>query len=165
MQSELNNDNYIPDIQTEKYFLYDVLQRTFIDNGNWFLQIFGASPKSVFHSYYETTAQTEALVAILATLRYKIDAGRFPETLNELVSSGYLKAVPNDPYSNSSLVYMLTEDGFKLYSVGADFKDDDGVVKLDIIYWPVQQRKEIDVETKKGPGELKLNRNLKRVKF
>ena len=245
LQAELDNDAYVPSIQTEKYFLYDALQRTFIDNGkgtgrlafnvdlkyitlggiwpnlkrklyycfigptrneiveqieqviatsnqimtktpwqvknegrDYFSEIeninkrhisleilgIGISSNSVFHSYHKTRAQAEALITILATLRYKIDTGQFPETLNELVSSGYLKAVPNDPYSSSSLVYKLTEDGFRLYSVGVNFKDDGGAVKLDIIYWPVQQRREIDVETKKGPGEIKLNHNLGRVK-
>lgn len=237
--AELDDDAFIPSIQAEQFFLYDALQRTFIDNGkgtgrlawrtgwyyemlcgkgynfkqrlyacflgptrneivkqtekvltisgqimaktpwqiknesydcfdeikdihnsNWFLQIFGVSPKSIFHSYYETTAQTEALIGILATLRYKIDIGQFPETLNELVSSGYLQAVPNVPYSSSSLVYKLTEDGFKLYSVGKDFSDDGGIIEVvnkarqepgfrgtsivphvhspDIVYWPVK---------------------------
>ena len=242
LQSELNNDDYIPDIRAEKYFLYDALQRTFIDNGkgtgrlawragwyydmlcgksynfkqrlyacflgptrneivkqieevltiskqgmaktpwqiknedsdyfgeieninnsNWFLEVFGISPQNTFELYHKTRAQKEALVATLATLRYKIYAGQLPKTLDKLVSSDYLQAVPNDPYSNSSLVYKLTEDGFKLYSVGADFKDDDGAVKLDIVYWPVQQRREIDIETKKGPGEIKLNHHLERV--
>ena len=131
-----------------------------INNSNWFLQIFGISPKSVFHSYYEAKAQTEALIAVLAILRYKADTGQFPETLNELVSSGYLQAVPNDPYSSSSLVYKLTKDGFKLYSVGKDFSDDGGIIEVvneamqmpgfgktgiiprvhspDIVFWPVE---------------------------
>jgi len=247
LQAELNNDDYVPSMQAEKYLHYDALQRTFIDNGkgtgrlawrtgwyydtlcgkwnnfrkrlyacfagptrneivgqiekvltlssqtmtktpwqiknegsdyfeeieninnsNWFLQIFGVSPKSIFHSYYEATAQTEALIAVLATLRYKIDTGQFPETLNELISLGYLKAVPNDPYSSSSLVYKLTEDGFKLYSVGKDFSDDGGMIEVvneamqmlgfgrtsiiprvhspDIVYWPVKDLEKLRYE-------------------
>lgn len=239
LQPELDNDAYVPSIQTEKYFLYDRLQRTFIDNGkgtgrlafnvdleyitlggirpnlkrklyyclkgptrneiveqierviaisdpimnktpwqiknkesdylkeiqkikesNYFSEHLCASMESIFHSYHKTKAQTEALIAILATLRYKIDIGQFPETLNELVSSGYLQAVPNDPYSSSSLVYKLTEDDFKLYSVGKDFSDDGGMIEVvneamqmpgfrgtsiiphvhspDIVYWPVK---------------------------
>ncbi len=238
LQSELNNDDYMPDIQPEKYFLYDALQRTFIDNGkgtgrlawrtgwyydtlggkwnnfrrrlyacfagptrneiveqiekalaisvqikektpwqikngsydffdeiedinrsNWFLHILGIN-QSIFHSYYETTAQTEALIAVIAILRYKADTGQFPETLDELVSSNYLQAVPKDPYSSSSLVYKLTEGGFKLYSVGKNFSDDGGMIEIvneamqmpgfegtgiiprihspDIVYWPVK---------------------------
>ncbi|MCD6298221.1 MAG: hypothetical protein J7M30_13825, partial [Deltaproteobacteria bacterium] len=247
LQAELNNDDYVPSMQAEKYLHYDALQRTFIDNGkgtgrlawrtgwyydtlrgkwnnfrkrlhacfvgptrneivgqiekvltisgqmmtkmpwqiknegsdyfeeieninnsNWFLQIFGVSPKSIFHSYYETKAQTEALITVLAILRYKTDTGQFPETLNELISLGYLKAVPNDPYSNSALVYKLTEDGFKLYSVGKDFSDDGGMIEVvneamqmpgfrktgiiprvhspDIVYWPVRDLEKLRYE-------------------
>ncbi len=125
-------------------------------------------PNGIFHSYHQTRAQTEALAAILASLRHKIDTGQFPETLNELVSSGYLQAVPNDPYSNSSLVYKLTEDGFKLYSVGEDFSDDGGTIEVvneamqmpgfgktgiaarvhspDIVYWPVRDLERLRYE-------------------
>ncbi|AQQ08674.1 hypothetical protein L21SP3_00463 [Sedimentisphaera cyanobacteriorum] len=228
LQSELDNNDYIPDIQTEKYFLYDALQRTFIDNGkgtgrlawragwyvsllaelnksdlqrkgnslkqrlhacfagptrnevvgqiekvfalsaklmgktpwqikneahdffneieginknNWFLKLFCINPQNIFELYNNTGMQAEALVTVLATLRYRIDKGQFPETINELVSSRYLQTVPNDSYSNGSLIYRLMGDGFKLYSVGENFKDDGGVVKLDIIYWPVQQQR------------------------
>ncbi len=218
LQSELNNDDYIPDIRAEKYFLYDALQRTFIDNGkgtgrlawrtgwyyemlydernnfrrrlyacftgptkneivgqiekiltisgqimaktpwqikneaydyfgeikninngNWFLQIFGTTPKSIFHSYHKTRAQTDALVAVLAILRYKADTGQFPKSLDKLVSASYLQSVPMDSYSDGALVYKLTEDNFKLYSIGENFKDEGGAVKLDIVYWPIQQ--------------------------
>lgn len=139
-----------------------------IKESNYFSEHLCASMESIFHSYHKTKAQTEALITILATLRYKIDASQFPETLNELVSSGYLQAVPNDPYSNSSLVYKLTEDSFKLYSVGEDFSDDGGTIELvneamqmpgfmvtgiiphvhspDIVYWPVKDLKRLRYE-------------------
>jgi hypothetical protein len=244
LQAELDNDTYVPSIQAEKLFLYDALQRMFIDNGkgtgrlawragwynslcseldkspfqrqyeelkqrlyccfvgptrnelvkqiehvtsisdqvmgktpwqiknderdyfkeiqninssNFFLEIFGISPESFFHLHYKTRAQTEALIAVLATLRYKIDTGRFPESLESLVSAGYLQELPNDPYSDGPLTYKLTRDNFTLYSVGDDFTDDGGVIEItetatgwpglirtvprihspDIVYWPV----------------------------
>ena len=134
-----------------------------INNSNFFLKILSPNPESTFHSYHQTRAQTEALVAILATLRYKIDTGQFPETLNELVSSGYLQTVPNDPYSNNFLVYKLTEDSFKFYSVGENFKDDNGIVKLDIIYWPVEQQREDKtyIYQQHLSGKISLQRKLK----
>jgi len=127
------------------------------------LEVFdiGIDANSIFHSYHKTRAQTEALIAIIGTLRYKIDTGEFPETLNGLVSSGYLQAVPNDPYSGGPLVYKRTAGGFRLYSIGADFSDNGGTAIIeqtarflgprmplsatrcaDIVYWPVQQRGE-----------------------
>ena len=146
-------------IKNEAYGYFDEIEN--INNSNWLLQILGVSPKSTFHLYHRTRAQTEALIAIIGTLRYKIDTGQFPETLDGLVSSGYLQAVPNDPYSSGPLVYKRTAGGFKLYSIGADFSDNGGTATIeqtarflgprmplpatrcaDIVYWPVQQRSE-----------------------
>ena len=209
LQSKLNTDDYIPSIQTEKYLLYDVLQRKFIDNGkgtgrlafnvdleyitlggiwpnlkqklyycfigptkneieeqikqaitisdsimtktpwqtksehsdylkeiqkikesSYFLEHIDKSTERIFDSYHKTKAQTEALITVLAILRFNIAKENLPETLDELVSTGYLKAVPSDPYSSGPLVYKLTEDNFKLYSIGKDFSDDGGVIEV-----------------------------------
>ncbi len=211
LQTEVDNNAYVPSIQTEKYFLYDSLQLTFVDNGkgtgrlawnvgwfyklrstwsnlkhrlrncfagptrneivqqtekvlaisnqvmpqtpwqvrnegysyfreidninnsNFFLQIFGINPKGAFRLYHETRAQTEALITVLAILRFKADNHRFPEILDELVSTGYLEFIPVDPYNGRPLAYKPAEDKFQLYSVGVDFSDAGGV-----IYWPTQ---------------------------
>ncbi len=239
LKVQLDNNPYVPSLQTEKFFAYDALQRTFIDNGKgtgrwawsngwpvspllldqsplrrkyedikerlyycllgptrndvankieelielsdqmmnktpWqiknegfdyfgkieeinnshiFFVISAINPKGILHAYYKTTAQTDALIAVLAILRYKNDTLQFPESLDKLVDAGYLQSVPNDPYSSGSLVYSLTTDGFKLYSIGEDFTDNDGVVDKnmvlrreisinlhspDIVYWPIE---------------------------
>lgn len=233
LQAELYSDAYIPNIQAERFFLYDVLQQTFIYNGrgtgrlawsaggysrwsnlkqrakecflgptknkiveqteevlaisnrmmsktpwevasgkydyfeeirsinnsNSFLRNFGLSPDVTFHLYHATAAQAEALITVLAVLRFRADAGRLPETLDELVSAGYLRSVPIDPYSGKALVYKAAADDFELYSVGEDFSDDGGAIEVvtrplwrlepgstrtvrsvppsDIIFWPV----------------------------
>jgi len=153
-------------IKNEAYEYFDEIEN--INNSNWLLQILGVSPKNTFDSYHKTRAQTEALIAIIGTLRYKIDTGEFPETLNGLVSSGYLQAVPNDPYSSGPLVYKRTAGGFTLYSIGEDFSDNGGVFEVvnemrqesgfrgtgiapyvhspDIVYWPVQKLKNLRYE-------------------
>jgi hypothetical protein len=237
--SELDGDTYVPSIRSENLFLYDSLQRYFIDNGkgtgrlvfnpnfkftfwrpslklklyycffgptrnqtieqiekvsaiynqimtrtpwqikngtykyfeeiekinnsNLLLQLLGINPTSTFHLYHKTKTQTQALLAVLAILRFKTDNGRLPATLDELVSTGYLKSVPMDPYSDGSLVYKPSEDNFKLYSVGEDFSDDGGVSEIrtrqesrsnethtvpyiyspDIVYWPYKDLKKL----------------------
>lgn len=140
--------------ETHKYF--EEVEK--INNSNWFLQIFGLSPESIFYSYHKTRAKTDALIAVLAISCYEANTGQFPESLDKLVFVGYLQALPNDPYSGGPLVYKLTEDNFKLYSVGEDFSDDGGVIEVvnktrqefveksiipcvyspDIVYWPVK---------------------------
>jgi hypothetical protein len=89
----------------------------------------------------------DATIAILAVLRYEADTGQFPDTLSELVSAGYLKAVPDDTFYNGPLIYRRGDDGFILYSFGADFDDDGGTPSRwgegekggDQVFWPVQE--------------------------
>lgn len=116
---------------------------------NFFFLWFVSSPRRQFHQYHEIKSRTEAVIAVAAILRFKTDNGRFPATLDELVESSYLQSIPMDPYSNGPLVYKLTEDNFKLYSVGGDFLDDNGAIKVetkeaprrDILFWPVKKLK------------------------
>jgi hypothetical protein len=124
-----------------------------IENSHIYFQILPMQPEGIQHAYYKTKAQTDALLAVLAILRYKNDTGRLPESLNTLVDAGYLKAVPNDPYSDGPLIYRLMNDNFKLYSVGEDFTDNGGITNNnevlrrdisinvhtpDIVYWPIE---------------------------
>jgi hypothetical protein len=88
----------------------------------------------------------QALLAALAILAHKADKDCLPDSLQELVTKGYLDRLPMDPYSGDALVYKKTEDGFTLYSVGEDFVDDGGVtfelgeggVVADQVFWPVE---------------------------
>ena len=105
------------------------------------------------HKYsHQNKAQTEALVATLAILRYKQDVDSYPENLEQLVATGYLKELPMDPYSDEPLVYRRTDDGFTLYSAGPNFIDDGGKMAYnkegkprwrgteedgDTVFWPV----------------------------
>ncbi len=97
---------------------------------------------------YQGRTQYEATLTILALQQWRKENGNYPETLNKLVESGYLKELPMDPWSDKPLVYRRTEDNFILYSVGLNFTDDGGNVywdekgnrredEGDIIYWPI----------------------------
>lgn len=92
----------------------------------------------------------EALLTVLAVMRYQKDKGRYPSGLNELLREGYLKKLPMDPYSEGPLVYKKSETGFIIYSIGMDLKDDGGEMGLtnrgkpkmfmengDWVFWPV----------------------------
>ena len=95
-------------------------------------------------------ADQDALIATLGILRYKADAQQLPRNLSELVATGYLKIVPDDPFSNGNITYRLTDKGFILYSFGADFDDDGGTPSKwgygdkggDQVFWPVQESSE-----------------------
>jgi len=92
--------------------------------------------------------EVEANLTIIATLRYKQEKGQYPQNLDELKQTGYIKEISMDPFSDKPLVYKKTDDNFILYSVGMNFKDDGGDRKGktvnwteegDAVFWPVQK--------------------------
>jgi hypothetical protein len=86
-----------------------------------------------------------ALLTTLGALRFKKEKGRPPESLQELVDTGYIEQLPIDPYNNGALTYINTGDGFLLYSFGEDFDDDGGTYSEwgyrggDQVFWPVEK--------------------------
>ncbi|MFZ2147883.1 MAG: hypothetical protein WAV28_11745, partial [Sedimentisphaerales bacterium] len=72
----------------------------------------------------------QALLTVLAVMRYEKEKGRYPAGLEELVKAGYLKELPRDPYSDGPLIYRRTDEGFLLYSFGVNLKDDGGKLGL-----------------------------------
>lgn len=101
---------------------------------------------------HSVRASVEAMITIMATLRYEKSSGRYPDDLEELVTAGYLKESPIDPYSDGPLLYKRTQKGFLLYSVGPNFEDDGGQIFYsergrpitrgtnedgDWVFWPV----------------------------
>jgi hypothetical protein len=74
--------------------------------------------------YWETVAQMRITRAGLALLQEKKTQGAFPQTLEGLE----LKNL-DDPFSNKPLAYKPEGQGFILYSVGSDHKDNGGSPK------------------------------------
>jgi hypothetical protein len=56
---------------------------------------------------------------------FRADRGRYPNQLADLAPK-YLAAIPDDLFSGKPLVYKPTKDGYLIYSVGANGKDDGG---------------------------------------
>jgi hypothetical protein len=99
---------------------------------------------------WRAKTQREATLTILATFRFQKEKGKFPDTLDELVQTGYLTKLPQDPFSPGPLTYKKTADGFLLYGWGENLKDDTGLVARDEkgkperfadtgdwVFWPV----------------------------
>jgi hypothetical protein len=97
---------------------------------------------------YLSRAELQALVTTLSILRYNSDKNGYPETLSQLITSGYLNELPKDPFSDKPLVYKRTQKDFILYSLGGDFDDDGGQRSKsgyseeggDHVFWPVKKR-------------------------
>ena len=75
------------------------------------------------------TARAEAIMlasrAGLASRLYKSRTGRYPDRLEELVPD-LLPEVPIDPFTGKPLVYRREGEGFIVYSLGSNQKDDAG---------------------------------------
>jgi hypothetical protein len=90
---------------------------------------------------YETT---ERLLMVTFALRaYRLERGAYPALLQNLITSGYLKAVPVDPFASSrSLSYRKRGSSFLLYSVGPDGVDNGGTPIFDKARLLTAKRKE-----------------------
>ncbi len=80
----------------------------------------------------ESLAKTQVLRASVgvacAATRYRLDHGQYPAT-SDLLVPGYLEAMPVDPFDGQAMRMKKQADGsLVIYSVGADGKDDGGVV-------------------------------------
>jgi len=118
--------------------------------GNILLEMLAPAYSRVIEISYRLPADVGSTLTIIALLRYKQDIGSYPEDLNEMVTSGYLKELLMDPWSDKPLVYKKTDEDFILYSFGENCKDDGGevhrddkgIVRLwadegDAVFWPV----------------------------
>jgi hypothetical protein len=65
------------------------------------------------------------LILAFALARYQREHGRYPEELAALAPK-YLERVPVDLFSGKPLIYRPNENGYLLYSVGVNGKDDEG---------------------------------------
>lgn len=93
---------------------------------------------------YFNRAQCALLKAYLARWAYEKEHGAPPRSLEELVSAGYLKAVPVDPFSPTRAPLRYSPDG-TLWSVGPDATDDGGT--------PLTQRTS-EIGDRFFPGDL-----------
>ncbi len=116
----------------------------------WPVMVLTPAIGKVIEITYRSKIEVEALITIISLLRYQRDNGQYPQNLDELITAGYLKQLPIDPYSDKPLVYKKTVDDFTLYTVGLNFEDDGGesgkdtkgrVRKWrsdgDTVFWPV----------------------------
>lgn len=63
----------------------------------------------------------------IALERFRLEnSNRYPDALTELAPK-YLASVPNDPFDGQPMRYRKAGEGFVVYSVGPDLKDDNGM--------------------------------------
>jgi hypothetical protein len=75
----------------------------------------------------ETRANVQLELARLgaALAVFRSEHGAYPAKLDELIST-VLDKLPSDDYGNQTFFYQRTDDGYLLYSAGANLSDDQG---------------------------------------
>jgi len=122
---------------------------------NPLIEVLGSPMAKVIEIECRIRAEEQALITTLAVLRYNTESDGYPVMLQQLVSSGYIKELPMDPFSDRPLVYKQTGRGFTLYSFGADFDDDGGLHSKwgsgeeggDQVFWPVEAAQVAEEQT------------------
>jgi len=117
----------------------------------YMLKILGPTHNKIGEITWRLKTSRAALLTVIEVLRYRKDKGQYPTNLKDLVTAGYLRKLPADPYSSESLSYKKTDDNFLLYSFGENLKDDGGEIvrddkgkikmfanEGDWVFWPVQ---------------------------
>jgi hypothetical protein len=64
----------------------------------------------------------------VALERFRAASNKYPDALSELAPKT-LSAIPNDPFDGQPLHYRKGAEGYLLYSIGPDLKDDSGARK------------------------------------
>jgi hypothetical protein len=75
--------------------------------------------------YKRRMIEMRLLALDLAIRAYRLDEGRLPATLSDLVPK-YLPVIPDDPYAASPIKYVLANGEYSIYSFGPDRVDDGG---------------------------------------
>ena len=92
--------------------------------------------------------QNFLLTVALALRAYRLEHGRYPASLAELVPS-YLRKLPDDPFAlKGTFGYKRIGDRYILYSIGPDVKDDGGKAAVNLGTSSPQIRYHVDVGSK-----------------
>ncbi len=79
----------------------------------------------LYDAFKRQQVDEQLLLADLAIRLYQHNHGSWPSSLEELVPD-YLPQLPTDLHSQGPLVYRRNSEGFLLYSVGPDHRDNGG---------------------------------------
>ena len=82
------------------------------------------------NKFLEAQANSSMSVIACALERHKMSRGSYPEKLDALMPD-FLTTTPLDPCNGESFHYSISPDGYLLYSVGINLKDDGGALAVD----------------------------------
>jgi len=65
-------------------------------------------------------------IVALAAERYRRQKGDWPTTIDQLVETGLMTAIPLDPFDGNPMKWRRWNSGWMVYSIGEDKTDDGG---------------------------------------
>ncbi len=95
----------------------------------WYAFVSGICLSNLQPAFMKTAAFEAVLLTTRAGLAcrvYRMRTGHYPGKLGDLVGAGLMAEVPVDPFTGRPLVYRTEGDGFVVYSVGSNLKDENG---------------------------------------
>ena len=93
---------------------------------NLLLALVSPAHDRVIRQAWRLKTHEAARLTLVPLQRYALDHGRYPAALDRLVERRYLRELPADPFGEGPLTYRRTDEGFLLYSWGANLEDDGG---------------------------------------
>ncbi|MBX7104422.1 MAG: hypothetical protein K1X57_10095 [Gemmataceae bacterium] len=81
-------------------------------------------PGDMIETDIRRQAMLRCMLVALAAERYRLARGQWPERLEQLVSAGFLKTLPADPFDGQPLGWKETPFGRIVYARGSDPKED-----------------------------------------
>ena len=105
---------------------FAVLEKKMLNNPSPFAASAGPILGMVSSEHPIAQARLRCAVAAIAAERYRIANNRWPSSADELVKSGLLKEIYNDPFDGQPLRWKRTATGIIIYSVGPDRTDNGG---------------------------------------
>jgi len=92
---------------------------------NWMVPILAPAIVGGIDGFDRMVARSDFMYVATQLRAWKIQHGNYPDTLNAL-ASGASEPLPIDPFSGEAYHYRREGEGFLLYSVGPNRKDDGG---------------------------------------
>lgn len=77
--------------------------------------------------WLRSLASARALQVAIACERFRLLHDRWPVQLEEVVT-GFIEAIPKDPFDGAPIRYAIIPEGIKVWSIGDDLKNDGGEV-------------------------------------
>lgn len=92
--------------------------------------------------------ELDGLLLSMAVRGFQQEHHRYPATLTELVTDGWLRQLPVDPFTQrDTFCYRRTATAFVLYSRGPDGRDDGGTPIMNPIYYSRSERYQVHLDS------------------